>query len=259
MSLRDRVRDLLVRAPTGETWDDENVEDIASLVTALAAAGDHEPDGHRLMESRAATLGAYAAAMSRHSELGQGASGRALPAAGAALEIRRGGRRRAALVLVTAGVLLVMSLGTVAASAPGGPLYDVRVAAEGLLLPQAPADRAAAQVARLQARVVEATDAAERGDSTGVSAALRAYARIATEAAAAPVVDPATLTRLEAQINAQLGAIASVGIGDPALEVVREQDRAAARILLAALGEPGDGTNPGAGPGPAASAEPSPG
>ncbi len=244
MSFLDRVRDLVTHPPEGEDWDDTGVEDVAVLATTLAAAWDAQPDDRRPAASRAATLGAFAAAMSRQIEPGQGAAGRALSMAGAVPEIRWGGRRPA-FILVTAGVLLAMSLGTVVASAPGGPLYDARVAAEGLLLPPAPDDRAAAEVERLEARVAEATDAAERGDTAGVSAALRAYARIATEAAAASVADSATLTRLAAQVRAQQEIISRVGAPDP----VREQVRLAVRALLAAFEEPSDGAEPGAGPG----------
>ena len=79
MSLLDRVRDLITHPPEGEAWDDQGVEDLATLATSLAAAWDAEPDDHRPAASRAATLGAFAAAMSHQLEPRQGAAGRALP------------------------------------------------------------------------------------------------------------------------------------------------------------------------------------
>lgn len=121
----------------------------------------------------------------------QGVPGRTLPPAGAAPEIRRGGRRPA-LVLIAAGLLLAMSLGTVAASAPGGPLYGTRVASEELFLPGSPDDRTRAQVERLDARIAEASAASARGEAGPTVAALGACAAVATEAANGGPVDAPT-------------------------------------------------------------------
>jgi hypothetical protein len=246
MSLVDRLRSRLPHAPAGLAWDDGDAGDLPVRVARMAAALDPDPGDPRLTTSRAAVLGAFAATADPANAL-QGAPGRALPPAGAAPEIRRGGRRPA-LILVAAGMLLAMSLGAVAASAPGGPLYDVRVAAEGALLPPAPDDRTTAQVERLEARLAEATGAAERGDTVGVNAALRAYARIANAAVGGPATDVARRTRLAAQVRAQLDVITRIGTGDPALGAGREQARVAARALLGVLGEPGDGAEPEVGP-----------
>ena len=257
MSLLDRVRDLLVRPPTGDAWDDEGVEDVAALMTAAVATAHADDDGRGPEASRAAMLGAFASASERWADARQGTAGRAAPLSGAAPGNRRGGRRPA-FVLVAACALLAASLGTVAASTPGGPLYDARVAAEELGLPQGPVDRAGAQVARLDARVREALDAADRDDAGGVTAALQAYARIANVAAATPVADPQAAAPLAIRVRAQLEVIAGIGTGDRGVDALREQGRVAARAFLAALGEPGDGSGHDPGPGPGAPTQPPP-
>jgi hypothetical protein len=127
MSLLDRVRDRLVHAPTGTAWDDRDAGELPDRMVRMAAALDPEPGDLRPAASRAAVLGAFAAATSGHVNDPASAPGRALPPAGAAPGIRRGGRRPA-LVLVATALLAAMSVGAVAASAPGGPLYGLRVA-----------------------------------------------------------------------------------------------------------------------------------
>ena len=257
MSLLDRLRGRWSDRPAGPAWDGDVTDDFVLHVAALAAAGDPDPDDPRVAASRAAALGAFAAATASASERVDdlpGAAGRALPPAGAAPGIRRGGRRPA-LVLVATGLLLAMSLGTVAASAPGGPLYDLRVASEELLLPAGPDDRSWAQVERLDGRLAEASGAAARGDVGAVLASLRAYARIATEAAFGRPTDSTTAAQLALRVRAQLEVIARIGPGDLTLEGVRTEAQVAARALLGALGEPGDGP----GPGPAGTDAPTPG
>jgi hypothetical protein len=247
MRLLDRVRARLAPAPAEHAWNDGDVERVAVDVTALAGAWDPEPDDGRIARSRAMTLGAFAAAMADQAESRQGVAGRTPPPAGVAPVLRRGGRRPV-LVLVAAGFLLVVSVGTVAASAPGGLLYGIRVASEELFLPGSPSDRARAQVERLDRRVTEATDAAAHGDAAAITAALRAYADIADEAAAGSPPDPPTAAALALRIRAQQALITSIDPGDAALGVVRERARVAAGALLGALGAPGGG------PGPAPSA-----
>ena len=257
MSLFERLRDHRT-PPADDAWDDHDVEGVAAFATMLAAAWDADPADRRLPASRAAMLGAFAAATAATITPSQGALGR-FPQAGAAPGIRRGGRRPA-LVLAAAAALLATSLGTVAASAPGGLLYDLRLAGEELLLPAPPDDWSVAQVARLDARLGEASGSADRGDTAGTIVALRAYARIATEAAAGPPVAPATAARLVLRIRTQQEVIARIGGDDPALVAAREQAQIAARAMLGALGEPGGGPGPGpsAGDDPLRSQAPSP-
>ena len=255
MSLLDRLRRQPQDDPADSTWDGDVADDLAPQVTALAAAWDPAPDDPRLATSRAAALGAFAAVMgSERVADSPGATGGALLPTGAAPGIRRGGRRPA-FVLVATGVLLAASLGTVVASAPGGLLYDLRVASEELLLPTTPDDRSRAQVDRLDGRLAEALGAEARGDAGAVAASLRAYARIAIQAAAGGPTGAATAAQLALRVRAQLETIARIGAGDPALDGVRAEAQVAARALLGALGEPGDGP----GPGPAGTDAPTPG
>jgi uncharacterized membrane protein YgcG len=241
MSVLGRLRRRPSPGSVDAGWDDADLERVAGQAAALAAAWDPDPADVRVTASRAAVLGAFAAATSEVA----GAADRPSSAAGAAPGYRRGGRRPA-FVLVAAAMLLAMSVGAVAASAPGGPLYDLRVDAEAVILPAEPGQRAAAQVDRLQRRVAEATAAAARSDAAATRAALRAYARIATQAAGGATVDPQTAAR----VRAQLEVVLRLGAGDPSLVAAREQVRVAARLLLGALGDPGDVPGDGPGPGP---------
>ncbi len=213
------------------------------MVARLAAAADALAP--RAAASRSAVLGAFAAATSNTQH--QGAPGRALPGAGAVPGIRRGGRRPA-LILVLAGLFVLASEGTVAAAAPGGPLYAARIAVEGVFLPSDPASRATAQLGRMAARVAEAEQAARRGDEAGTAAALLEYARIATETAAGTAADPMTDGQLAVRVRAQLASIAGIDAGDPALVSARTEVRLAAGLLLVALNQPADGAEPSAGP-----------
>lgn len=253
MSLLDRVRDRLVHAPAGTAWDDGDAGDLADRMVGIAAALDPEPGDLRPAASRAVVLGAFAAATSGQVKDPESAPGRALPPAGAALGVRRGGRRPA-LVLVVTTLLVAMSIGAVAASAPGGPLYGLRVASEQLFLPGSPDDRFRAQVERLDARISEASGAAARGDGEAARAALVAYARIATEAATGAPFGESTGAQLALRVREQIEVLARIGADDRALDRVSTEGQAAARALLGVLGEPGEGP----GPGPSGTGEPSP-
>jgi hypothetical protein len=257
MNLFDRLRDRLA-SPGDDSWDDHDVQDVATLVAALATAWDAGPDDRRLTASRAAMLGTFAASTAAATRSGQTVLGR-LPPAGTAPGIRRGGRRPA-LALAAAAALLVTSVAAVAASAPGGSLYDLRLAGEALFLPGTPDDRYVAQVARLDARLGDASGAAERGDTAGVIAALRAYASIGEEAAAGPAVDSRTAAQLVLRIRTQREAIERIGGDDPAVVAAREQAQIAVRAMLGSLGAPdgGPGPGPSSGSDPQSSQAPSP-
>ncbi len=139
MSVLDRFRSRL-RASGGlarTSWDDGDAGDLAALVTTLAAAWDCEPGDPRAAASRAAVLGRFATDAAAGASTAGRASASALPVARVKPGIGRSGPRPA-LVLVSAGLLLAMAIGTAAASAPGGPLYGLRVTSEELLLPARP-------------------------------------------------------------------------------------------------------------------------
>ncbi len=241
--LRQRASGGLART----AWDAGDAGDLAALVTTLAAAWDSEPGDPRAAASRAAVLGRFATVSAAGASTAGRASARALASARAKPGIGRSGPRPA-LVLVSAGLLLAMAIGTAAASAPGGPLYGLRVTSEELLLPAAPAERLRAQVSRLDGRLAEASGAAMRGDSGAVIASLRAYAQIAAAAAAGQPADAATVGQLVVRVRAQLELLSTIGAGDAALQAVRTQAELAVRALLGALGEPEDGPGPGSGP-----------
>jgi hypothetical protein len=249
MSFRDRLRARISHGDEPGTWDDVDVEAVAAWMTDLASAWDPDPTDPRTAVSRAAALGAFA-------EWGAGEAPAQLPApAGAGRPVvmstmlgTHSARRRPAMVLATVTLLLAATGGAVLASAPGGPLYDIRIATEALGLPSGPDDRARAEIARLDARVTDATNAASRGDATGLTAALRAYARIATEAAAAPPVDPVNRAGCAARVATQLGVLARIGLDEPATRTAQEQVRVAGRLLLRALGGPEDVVLPSEGP-----------
>ena len=242
----------LPRASGAGRWDDTGVEDVVAALASLAEADGTDDDAPRASASRAAVLGAFAA---YQATLQPGALGLALPQAGAAPGIRRGGRPPA-LVLVAVTLLAAMSVGAVAAAAPGGPLYATRVAVEAVFLPTDPTERVAAELSRLDQRVAEAAAAARQGNENGVQAALGEYASIAAEAASIPVTDAAADRQFALRVQTQLAAIAAIGADDPALETVRVRVRAAAGTLLSALGEPPGGPGPGY-PQPNATNEPS--
>ena len=216
MNLRDRLRGRLDAGSAAGDWDDDAAGTLAAYVARRAAAWDPEPADPRVAASRAAVLGAYAAA---HAATSAGtaplpsAADRVSPSEGAVLGVRSGHRRPARVLLAT-GLLLAASVATVAASGPGGALYDVRVAAEEILLPAAPDERARAQVERLDARLAEATGAAARGDVGAARASLFAYAGIASEAGAGKPVDAATARAMSIRVAAQLEVLARIVVAD---------------------------------------------
>ncbi|MHB8893312.1 MAG: hypothetical protein ACYC65_14860, partial [Candidatus Limnocylindrales bacterium] len=163
MSIRDRLRLGFRRTRGAPAWDDGDAAALVASLAAAAAALDPQPDDPRVAASRAAMLGTFAAATTGIGNVPAGTSEHARHAVDAAPGSRRGGRR-STVMLVATGALLALGVGTVAASAPGGPLYSYRVTSEELFLPDAPVDRSRAQVERLDGRLAEATSAAARGD-----------------------------------------------------------------------------------------------
>ncbi len=83
--------------------------------------------------------------------------------------------RRLAISLLAASLMLALMAGAVAAAPPGGALYPVKLWVETATLPADPAARAAAELARLETRLAEASAAAAAGNGLGVEAALDAY------------------------------------------------------------------------------------
>jgi hypothetical protein len=105
---------------------------------------------------------------------------------------------------IAATLLLVGALtvgAALAGSGPGGPFYAARLWAEEMTLPTDADARAAAQLARLEARLTEAAAAAEAGNGTAVTAALEAYRTTAEAALGDAGIDPARREHLAAELG----------------------------------------------------------
>jgi hypothetical protein len=124
--------------------------------------------------------------------------------------IRRGGA-----LLLAAGLALGVVGSAMAASQAGGPLYDARVWLEMVVLPSNVSDRADAEVARLESRLVELMTAARSGDQSAVAAALAAYEQIADEAVAAAGGDLAVLQRISDALGRHVAVLEGVAANAP--------------------------------------------
>ncbi|MEI8332675.1 MAG: hypothetical protein WCH74_02300, partial [Chloroflexota bacterium] len=232
MSLIDRAR----RRLTGDgsdpnaAWDAADLADVSLLLGDVARALDPLAADPRPAQSRAAVLGSFAARSA--------GPRRAAPARS----------RRVLWAPVVAGLLLIAGTAAVAASGPGGPLYEIRLASEALLLPGGTDARAIAEVGRLEERVREASAAATVRNETALRASLEAYARIAREAAGSPPDDPALRIRMAEQVRAQVAAMNALGLDDPAVTEALAAGQALVAVLDGGGTSPGPGS-PGAGPG----------
>ena len=168
----------------------------------------------------------------------------------------RSGSRRPLAVLLAAALALVAA-GTALAARPGGPAYEARVWVETLALPTGPADRAVAQLTRLDARLAEARAASETGDQLAAHAALTAYERILDEASREVIAagDPVAVAALETGVGANVAVLqvlaerlpdqAAGGIAGALEHAIDHSDDA---IRLISGGRPDDGgTGPDAG------------
>ena len=106
-------------------------------------------------------------------------------------------RRSLLSALAAAACLLIVFAAAAVAARPGGPLYEARLAVEEVLLPADGEARTEADLARLEARLAEAREAAANGNESAIAASLEAYG---------DVIDD-TFMRLE-----------SSGVDDEALE-----------------------------------------
>lgn len=114
---------------------------------------------------------------------------------------RRSTVRRLAMPLLAASMWLGIAVGTVAATQAGGALYPTRLLIEHATLPTGGAERIAAEIERLDARLADALSAAARGDAPAVAAALAAYDGIADETCVAAAGNAA----LESSVAHALG------------------------------------------------------
>ncbi|MGZ8438825.1 MAG: hypothetical protein ACXWXR_09855 [Candidatus Limnocylindrales bacterium] len=164
--------------------------------------------------------------------------------------------RRPVAALLAASLTLALAVGSVAAARPGGPLYGTRIWAETLTLPSTAADRAAAEVRRLNDRLAEAAEAAAAGDANAADAALAAYNAILAEAMAGTNGNAVANATLNAAVRrnievltALLGRATFPDQARDAIEHAIEQSDSATNGLQ---GQPGVGgppsSNPGNGP-----------
>ncbi len=210
-------------------WDDSGAEPFVHHVADLARSADPAPGDALVTGARSAMLTAFARA-----------SAAAALATGTP---RRQARPRFAWALVAASALGLAAVAGAVASTPGGPLYDVRVAAETIGLPDAPIARERAQAVRLEARIRDVEAAATNADAAGVRASLEAFQQIATGAAATAVPDDVAAASLQAVLE----QLAHVPAGDAETLAALERTRVAGEGLLRALRGPG---SPGGGEGP---------
>jgi Domain of unknown function (DUF5667) len=169
----------------------------------------------RLSPDVSATIRMRARAMAaahRHAALAQADADRAAAvAADAALtpfgRTRRSTWRRPMTALLAAGLTLGIGVSSVAAAQPGGPLYNARVWAESLTLPDEANARAQAELARLQSRLAEAAAAAAAGDTNAANAALDAYAGIVNEAAEDAGNDVSAAATLETGVRSNIDVL----------------------------------------------------
>jgi hypothetical protein len=148
-----------------------------------------------------------------------------------ALAPRRPVARRVAMPLLAAGLWAVLTVGSVFAAQPGGPLYPARMWIEGTTLPSSGAPRVNAEIGRLEARLAEVGDAAARGDEAAVEAALDAYRQIADGAIAATNGDESLEAILAAALDKHRAVLTAVATKLAAMD----NDTAAAAVEAAVL------------------------
>lgn len=166
--------------------------------------------------------------------------------------------RRPVAALLAASLTLALAVGSVAAAQPGGPLYGTRIWAETLTLPSSAADRAVAEVRRLDDRLAEAASAAAAGNANAADAALAAYNGILTEATAGTHGDGSANATLDTAVRRNIEVLTSILGRDAFPEQARDaiqraidQSDSAANGLQ---GQPGVGAPPSPIPGNGAGA-----
>lgn len=125
----------------------------------------------------------------------------------ARLERRRSPWRRPAALLLAATLTLALGVGSVAAAQPGGPLYSVRIWTETLTLPSSAAERALAELRRLQDRLSEAAASTAAGDTNAANAALEAYESIVNEATEDAGNDVSAAATLETGVRSNIDVL----------------------------------------------------
>jgi hypothetical protein len=112
--------------------------------------------------------------------------------------------RRGAAILLAAALSLGAMGGAAFAAQPGGPLYGARLWVEAATLPSDPAARTAADLNRLEARLVEVMRATRDGNEDAIAAALAAYQAVVDDALGAAGTNDALLAKLEEVLGKHL-------------------------------------------------------
>ena len=167
--------------------------------------------------------------------------------------MRRPAWRRPAFALLAACLTIALAVGSVAAAQPGGPLYGTRIWAETLTLPTSAAERANAEVRRLQERLAEAAAATASGDTNAANAALEAYGAIVSEATTGADVSAAATAALDAGIrrNIQVLTILAGRVPEQARDAIEQAIERSTSAVNGLRGQPGVGGQPPANPGKA--------
>jgi hypothetical protein len=158
-------------------------------------------------------------------------------------------------LLAAALLVLLVGVGGVLASAPGGPLYPLRLWTEELRLPTEPAARVGAQLARLDERLGEAEEAAESGNGDAVAAALEAYRSEVEDTVGAAAGDATMRAEVASRLGIHRAVLAALAGRLPARAteaILANLARTEAKILEALGATPPPGV-PG---GPADTARP---
>lgn len=145
-----------------------------------------------------------------------------------------------AATLLLVGALTVGA--AFAGSGPGGPFYAARLWVEEVTLPADADARAEAQLARLEARLAEAEQAAEAGNGAAVTAALEAYRATVEAALANAGNDPTRREHLAAQLGRHVAVLEALvpRVPDRASEAIQAAvDRTEIRILEILATPPG--------------------
>jgi hypothetical protein len=170
--------------------------------------------------------------------------------------------RRPVAALLAASLTLALAVGSVAAAHPGGPLYGPRIWAETLTLPSSAADRAAAEIRRLNDRLAEAAEAAAAGDANAAAAALAAYDSILAEALAGTNGNAAANAALDAAVRRNIDVLTALlgraSFPDQARDAIEHAIQQSGSAANGLQGKPGVGGPPSSTPGngPAATTKP---
>lgn len=231
--------------------DDRDVEDV-ELAERLGAYAEARLSPSLSATSRMRTH--VMAAAHRRAALVRADADRAALAGSQPRSIGAPRWRRPVAALLAASLTLALAVGSVAAARPGGPLYGTRIWAESLTLPSSAADRAAAEVRRLNDRLAEAAEAAEAGDANAAAAALAAYDTILAEAAAGTGGNPVANATLDSAVrrNIEVLTVLLGRVPDQAKDAIQHAIDQSDGANNGLQGQPGVGgppsSNPGIGP-----------